>query len=189
MKDAPRDPLALTDWVIVDGSNLLHALTRGTDRLPAAALIGRLRGLIPGDISIDLIFDGPAERSLRGERIASGLRVRYSGPRSADDLIMSLVDEMRATAGSEATGSILVVSDDRDLRDRLRGRGARSAGTSWLIGRLERGRLASPSSGNPRPPRAPGRADDEDSSPSWQPGRGATSKRGPSRRSAKRDRG
>jgi hypothetical protein len=189
VKNSPRDPLALTDWVIVDGSNLLHALTRGADRTPAAALIGRLRGLIPGDITIDLVFDGPAERSLRGERIASGLRVRYSGPRSGDDLILALVDEMRVTAGPESTGTILVVSDDRDLRDRLRARGARSAGTSWLIGRLERGRIAAPSSGNPRPRRTHGPMDDDDSPSGWEPGRGATSKRGPSRRAPKRERG
>ena len=181
MNDTPRDPLALTTRLIVDGTNLLHALARGADRLPPAALIGRLRGLIPAEVEIELVFDGPAERGLRGERIASGVRVRYSGPRSADELILSLVEEVRATLGPAETASLLVVTDDRDLRGRLGARGARSAGASWLIGRLDRGRLASPSTGNARPPR-PAEVDPEDGAPRWQPGRGATAKRGPSHR-------
>lgn len=189
MKNAHRDPLASTTWLIVDGTNLLYALARGANRQPAAALVGRLRGIIPGDIVIDLVFDGPAERGLRGERIASGVRVRYSGPRSADDLILSLVDEVRATGGPEETGTILVVTDDGGLRSRLRGRGARSAGASWLLGRLEQGRLSSPASGNARPPTsAQVDPDADDDSARWQPGRGATTKRGPSRRRPKHER-
>jgi hypothetical protein len=52
----------------------------------------------------------------------------------------------------------------------------------WLIGRLERGRLSAPSTGNARGP-APQAADDTDERPGWRPGRGATTKRGnPKRR-------
>ena len=181
VKATPRDPLALTTRLIVDGTNLLHAMGRGSDRLPAAALIGRLRGIIPADIAIELIFDGPADRGLRGERIASGMRVRYSGPRSADELIMSLVQEIRATDGPAETDAVLVITDDRELRGRLGARGARSAGATWLIGRLQRGRLSSPSSGNARPPKS-AQPDAEDEADRWEPGRGATTKRGPARR-------
>jgi predicted RNA-binding protein with PIN domain len=180
----PRDPLEHTSRLVVDGTNLLHALSRSADRLPAATLVGRLRGLIPPAIAIELVFDGPPERGLRGERIASGVHVRYSGSRSADAVILSLVDDVRGSAGPEATGTILVVTDDHDLRNRLRARGARSARADWLLGRLDRGRLASPSAGNPRGPSpqpADGPDDDEDR-PRWQPGRGATTKRGPGRR-------
>jgi hypothetical protein len=179
--DRPRDPLAATTRLFVDGTNLLHALSQSAERMPSAALVGRLRGIIPADIAIELVFDGPAERGLRGERIASGVRVRYSGSRSADALLLSLVGEIAATEGDEATGGILVVSDDRDLRNRLRLRGARSAGAAWLLGRLDRGRLSSPSAGNPRPPAPPAEPEDPDR-PRWQPGRGSTTKRGPSRR-------
>jgi hypothetical protein len=42
---------------------------------PPAAVIGRLRGVIP-DTSIVLVFDGPTESGVRGERIAGGLTVR-----------------------------------------------------------------------------------------------------------------
>lgn len=183
MTDRPRDPLANTTRLVVDGTNLLYALSRGPERQPPAALIGRLRAIIPAAIEIELVFDGPPERGLRGERIASGVRVRYSGARSADAVILTLVEEA-AFAGPEATSGLLVVTDDRDLRNRLRVRGARSAGADWLIGRLERGKLAAPSSGNRRPP-ASGATPDDDR-PGWTPGRGATVKRGPSRRSGKR---
>jgi hypothetical protein len=179
--DRPRDPLANTSRLIVDGSNLLHALSRGDQPQPPAALIGRLRAIIPATSAIELVFDGPPERGLRGERIASGVRVRYSGARSADFVILSLADDVRATAGPEATNGLLVVTDDRDLRARLRAKGARTAGAEWLIGRLERGRLASPSAGNRRPPPSDG-GDPDDDRPGWKPGRGATTKRGPSRR-------
>ncbi len=185
MTDRPRDPLAATTRLLVDGSNLLHALSQSAERMPSAALVGRLRGIIPADVAIELVFDGPAERGLRGERIASGLRVRYSGPRSADSLILSLVEEIAAVEGVESTGTILVVTDDRDLRTRLRMRGARSAGAAWLLGRLDRGRLSSPSAGNARPPASSPEPEDPDQA-RWQPGRGATTKRGPSRRSSGR---
>ena len=181
MTDRPRDPLANTSRLIVDGSNLLHALSRGDQPQPPAALIGRLRAIIPAGTAIELVFDGSPERGLRGERIASGVRVRYSGARSADYVILSLADDVRATAGPEATDELLVVTDDRDLRARLRTKGARTAGAAWLIGRLDRGRLAAPAAGNRRPPRSEAGDADEDR-PGWKPGRGATTKRGPSRR-------
>jgi rRNA-processing protein FCF1 len=182
--DRPRDPLANTSRLVVDGTNLLYAMSHGPERQPPAALIGRLRGIIPAPIAIELVFDGPPERGLRGERIASGVRVRYAGARSADALILSLVEEA-AVVGAEATGDILVVTDDRDLRNRLRLRGARTAGASWLIGRLDRGRLAAPSAGNRRPPAA--RSTEDDERPGWKPGRRATAKRGPSRRCQRGD--
>jgi predicted RNA-binding protein with PIN domain len=176
----PRDPLAATTRLLVDGTNLLHALSQTAERMPSAALIGRLRGIIPADISIEIVFDGPPEHGLRGERIASGLSVRYSGTRTADSVLLSIVGEAAATGGDALTGEILVVTDDFDLRNKLRMRGARSAGAGWLLGRLDRGRLASPAAGNARPPRAP-EVDDE-TEPRWQPGRGATAKKGPAHR-------
>jgi len=204
MAHAEKDPLAATDRLLIDGTNLLHAMSRASEGLPASAIIARLRGLARDDIAIELIFDGPAERNLRGERIAPGLTVRYSGPRTGDELLLSLVDEVRAEGGLDATGRALVVSDDRELAFALRQRGARTAGTAWLIGRLERGKLAAPHrsvrgssigagrapgkiggagrglAGRPAPsPDANGDADDRRG---WNPGRGATAKRGNPRR-------
>jgi hypothetical protein len=194
-----RNPLANTSRLLIDGTNLLHALQRSAGAAPAATLIGRLRGVVPAPVAIELVFDGPAERGLRGERIASGTSVRYGGARSADAVILSLVDETRAADGPGATASLLVVTDDRDLRHGARLRGARTAGSAWLLGRLQSGRLSAASVGNPRPPRPlPGASqshaaqsdgDPADGDPAetdrvgWRPGRGATTKRGNPRRS------
>jgi hypothetical protein len=121
---------------------------------------------------------------MRGERVAAGLLVRHAGRRSADEVLLSLVDETRATAGSAATGALLVVSDDHALRSALRAKGARTAGSKWLLGRLDRPKLSAPSVGNRRPAR--GGPDDDRSTagdgPRWKPGRGATTKKGNPRR-------
>jgi hypothetical protein len=184
-----RNPLAATQRLLVDGNNLLHALTRNGTAAPAATLVGRLRAIVPAQVSIELIFDGPAERGIRGERIAAGTLVRYSGGRTADALILSLVDEVRLVDGPDGTAGLLIVTDDRDLRHGARMRGARTAGSAWLLGRLGSGRLSSASIGNPRPPRPVagmsqgGGGGDEPERVGWRPGRGATTKKGNPRRS------
>jgi hypothetical protein len=199
-----RNPLEGVDRLLVDGTNLLHALARGSggggragpDRQPPAAVIGRLRGVIPVPTSIVLVFDGPPERGVRGERIAAGVTVQYSGRYSADTILVTLVEDATMTAddGTAAADRILVVTDDRDLRVALRRRGARTAGTAWLIGRLEGGRLSSPTIGNARPPRPP-RIDQPrpgekvEEGPRWSPGRGATTKTGNGRRRPRAPRG
>ncbi|HMA47543.1 MAG TPA: hypothetical protein VKP11_10135, partial [Frankiaceae bacterium] len=106
MPPPDRDPLAATQRLLVDGTNLLHALSRGAGVAPAATLIGRLRALIPPHVAIELVFDGPPERGLRNERIASGTSVRYGGPRSADAVILSLVDDVRMLEGADGTAGL-----------------------------------------------------------------------------------
>ncbi|HEX7223159.1 MAG TPA: NYN domain-containing protein [Candidatus Limnocylindrales bacterium] len=199
-----RNPLEGVSRLLVDGTNLLHALRRGAgaDAAPPAALIGRLRGAIQPETQITLVFDGPPDRGTRGERIAAGVTVQYSGRYTADTILVTLVED--ATMGAEnpaqAGDSILVVTDDRDLRLALRRRGARTAGTQWLLGRLERPRLAAPSIGNARPPapprvsqQQPGEATEDETTgrTSWRPGRGATAKTGNPKRQprARRPRG
>jgi hypothetical protein len=189
-----RNPLANTQRLLVDGTNLLYGLSRAAGAAPPAALVGRLRAVVPAQVGIELVFDGPAERGLRGERIAAGTSVRYGGPRSADAVILALIDDVRMVDGPDGTASLLVVTDDRDLRHGARLRGARTAGSAWLLGRLGSGRLSSPSIGNPRPPRSltsTSIISQSDGDPAesdrigWQPGRGATTKRGNPRRSPK----
>jgi hypothetical protein len=185
-----RNPLEGVTQLLVDGTNLLHAMTRGPDRRPPAALIGRLRGAIPPETKITIVFDGPPERSIRGERIAGGLTVQYGGRYSADTILVTLVEDTSMTSSeANATDKILVVTDDRDLKFALRKRGARTTGSAWLIGRLDRPRLASPSAGNSRPPAPPripqpqpGEETEEMTEPRWNPGRGATTKKGNPRR-------
>ena len=181
-----RDPLLGVTRLLVDGTNLLHRLPRGPDRQPPAALIGRLRAAVPGEVAIELVFDGPAERGLRGERIAHGVSVRYGGRHSADTILVTLVEE----AGPMAAPGLLVVTDDRELRHAVGVRGARTAGAAWLIARMTRGRLSAPSVGNSRPSGPPARVaqgpagtatDDDDRRP-WSPGRGATKKTGNGKR-------
>jgi hypothetical protein len=180
-----HDPLLGTDRLLVDGSNLLYALARRNGPAPQAAVIGRLRAAIPAPIGVELVFDGAPEAGLRGERIASGLIVRHAGRRSADDVLLGLVDQAREAAGAGGASGLLVVTDDHALRVALQAKGARTAGTGWLLARLDRPRLASPSVGNRRPPTIPGagRDDDrDDDRPPWKPGRRATVKRGNPRR-------
>jgi hypothetical protein len=190
-----RNPLAATQRLLIDGTNLLYSISRaGGGAAPAATLIGRLRAIIPAHVGIELVFDGPPERGLRNERIAAGTLVRYGGPRSADALILALVDDVRMVDGADGTATLLIVTDDRDLRYGARMRGARTAGSAWLLGRLGSGRLSSPSVGNPRPPRPlagagggpAGDGDEEESGRvGWHPGRGATTKRGNPKRAPK----
>lgn len=187
-----RDPLAGVGLLVVDGSNLLHALraapsSDGGPVPPPAALIGRLRGVVPSAIEIQLVFDGPPERGLGSARIASGLSVRYSGRRTADEAILDTI--RNRPAGGALVEGTLVVTDDRELIRSVQRLGARAVGTEWLLRRLGRARLSSPGPGRSTPPAvsdAPDAQSGEDvSEPErrpWRPGRGATSKRGNPRR-------
>ena len=147
-RSARSDPLAGTERLIVDGSNLLHALGRGGHGpAPAATLIGRLRAAVPPVVRIELVFDGPPDRGMRGTRIASGLTVRHSAWSSADRVIDRLVADAIGSGGTPeaaytAGSAILVVSDDLELGQAIRRRGGRTVGTAWLIRRLERERLS-----------------------------------------------
>ncbi len=156
------DPLVGTERLIVDGSNLLHAIGRGKGApAPAATLIGRLRGVIPGPIRVELIFDGPPDHGLRGERIAAGLTVRHSGRYTADSLIDRLVADAIGTGGTaeaaHAAGSaILVVTDDIDLGQRVRRRGhGPRAPAGWSAG--SSAGPSAPSAGTGRAPTRAGR--------------------------------
>ncbi len=209
MTSLPLDPFSGTSRLLIDGSNLLGLMARQQASAPPTTLIGRLRALAPATVQIEVVFDGPPDHGLRGDKIAPGVSVRHSGRRSADALLIDLVDQERIRNGPSGAAGLLVVTDDNELRRSLRMAGARVAGASWLLSRLER--VATPrgsSVGNPRPPRAPGGSgpagrgsrscrarparaapsalgDDGDGQPErspWKPGRGATAKRGNPRR-------
>ena len=107
--------------------------------------------------------------------------IRYSGHVSADAMLARMVSEAVDPA------RLLVVSDDIDLRHEITRRGARTAGTAWIIARLDRSRLLSPSIGRPKAPSVPEPAgtDDAEPAPGWHPGRGATTKHGNPKRLAK----
>jgi hypothetical protein len=172
------DPLAGATRLLVDGTNLLHALARGGDPLPAAAVTGRLRALVQPGVAITVVLDGTPAPGATERRIASGIEVRYAGRRPADALLGDL-----AAMAPEGT---LVVTDDHALGVGLRALGARTARTAWLAQRLGRQRLEAPAAGRPRSP-APPPPGDEDDAPRWKPGRGATRKTGNPKRGRARD--
>ncbi|HEX4898457.1 MAG TPA: hypothetical protein VFV53_08890, partial [Candidatus Limnocylindrales bacterium] len=71
-------------------------------------------------------------------RLATGLRVAYSGRLSADQVIDDGVGAQLAADGPAGTWGILVITDDRGLREAVGSKGARTAGAAWLAGRLGR---------------------------------------------------
>jgi hypothetical protein len=200
--DPPRDPLVGVERLLLDGNNLLHALSTGPDAAPQAALIGRLRAVIPAGIRIEIVFDGPPDKGLHGTRLAHGLTVRHAGRLTADAMLLRLVtDSTGGLPDPRTTPALLVVTDDGRLAHDLRTRGAGTIGTSWIVRRLARPRLAAPSVGRPRPPAGSGiggsrgtpastggdpgsgaARDAEAARPGWRSGRGATAKRGNPRR-------
>ncbi len=169
----PLDPLTGIARLLVDGTNLLHALGRANGPLPPAAVIGRLRALVPAGVEATVVLDGTPAPGAIDRRVTSGIEVRYSGRRPADALLVDL-----AGMAPETT---LVVTDDNELATSLRRFGARTVRTGWLADRLGRQRLESPAAGRPKPPA--GRpvettGDEEPQRPGWNPGRGATRKTG-----------
>jgi YacP-like NYN domain len=180
--------------LVVDGTNVLFALRRSPAPLPAAALIGRLRSMVPPTVAITVVLDGSPEHGLVARHVASGVEVRYSGRSTADELIAHLVQERYRP---EVSG-ILVVTDDIELSSTVRRSGGRIVRNAWLIGRLERQRLSAPTtgrpglvppamssigraparSGEPSPNGGPGAGHEDSDGPRWSGGRGATRKRG-----------
>jgi hypothetical protein len=97
-------------------------------------------------------------------------------------VIGGLVDHAAMTGAARDVYGLLVVTDDRHLASTVRDLGARTAGTNWLLRRLDRPKLSSPSVGNRRPPPSSKTSTDEVDREPWKPGRGATTKRGNRRR-------
>ena len=116
-------------------------------------------------------------------------------------MLLSLVDETRAVDGPAATAAILVVTNDRELKARLHARG-RPDGRRGLAARPARPRRERPAAdrrqveaveaadeAEARRARTAAEDDDPDAG-RWEPGRGATVKKGNPRkapRSAGRD--
>ena len=145
--------------VLVDGRNVQHALARaaGAGDLPTAALVARLRAAFSPPTEVELILDGHAGGSPQG-RVAPGLTVVFTRGATADDAIGERVSEAFRVLGAAGAWSVLVVTDDRQVRDHARASGVRVEGTAWLVGRLGGGGPAGPggrSIGNAAPPRAP----------------------------------
>jgi predicted RNA-binding protein with PIN domain len=141
-----RRVLEGVERLVVDGTNVLHALRRSTTPLPAAALIGRLRAIVPPGVSVILVLDGSPEHGMASRHVASGVEIRYAGRFTADEVIARLVDYEFAASPS----GTLVVTDDIELTGIVRRSGGRTTRNGWLLDRLDRQRLSAPSIGRPR---------------------------------------
>lgn len=164
------DPMAGVERVLVDGTNLAFALAgrAAAAPTPAAGVLASVRAAFPPAVRVELVFDGSGDvgiaRAGTFARAAQNLFVEHSGRRSADRVIEQAVEAQLRADGPAGTWGILVVTDDRELRGLVQGKGARVAGTAWLAGRLARAvagagaaaaRPSGTSIGHRRPPRPP----------------------------------
>lgn len=131
--DAP----ATVTRVLIDGRNVQRALERGSARgsMPTAALVAQLRAAFAPPIEVELILDGHAGPTPTG-RIAPGFSVVFSRSQTADHVIAERVVEVFRELGPVESDSVLVVSDDREVRYQARRNGVRVQGTAWLAGHL-----------------------------------------------------
>lgn len=103
--------------VLIDGSNLLHALglsapSREEVRRRVLDRVRRER------MRVTVVFDGPPPAGTPSRESLGPVTVVYSAPASADDVIV------RALPEGPAARSWTVVTDDRGLAARVRRRGA-----------------------------------------------------------------
>lgn len=181
MTQRPRDPLSGCRRLLIDGSN-----QRGhsADPAPEEPFVRSLAGLFPATLELIVVFDTDPPIGAATVRTVGRVTVVHARAGGGDDAIVARV--------SAAPSGSLVVTDDLDLRRRVSNLGARVERNQWLSDQRQHGRLVAPSVGRrmARSPLIPDAAgDDADlERDNWQPGRGATAKRGPSRRSPKRRR-
>ena len=105
---------------------------------PPAALIGRLRGAIPAgdDHRAGLRRAARTRPAQRADRVR-GHRPLQRRPDRRQRSSSPMIEDVRLLDGADGTADLLVVTDDRDLRHGARLRGARTAGSAWLLGRLD----------------------------------------------------
>ena len=162
--------------LLIDGNNLLHRRSGGADDGALRGLLAQLRLALPAQVTTIVMLDGhSAAGTGRQAKIAPNLDVRHSGSLSADAALLNLVRD-------QAAGTTLV-SDDRALRDRAMNLGAHTQRLEWLERVLSGASPRSTIGGGIRRPQVGAKSEaDESERPPWQPGRGATKKRGNPRR-------
>ena len=146
--------------VLIDGRNVQRALQRGSTQgsLPTATLVAQLRAAFSPPIEVELILDGHAGPTPSG-RISPGFSVVFSRGTTADHVIGQRVIEVFRELGPVDADTVLVVSDDREVRAQARANGVRVQGTAWLAGHLGAAdtahRARGASIGQGRAPRTP----------------------------------
>lgn len=180
-----RAALEGIDILLIDGNNVLHRLAGAADPAAQRTLLPRLRAAIPDTVATIFMLDGHADAGAYGrERVRPGFEIRHSGSFSGDDALLKLI---RDASPSQRHGMTLV-SDDIALSNRARMLGARTRRLAWLevlIG-MPRQRRASIGAGRPVGQSGSHENEEPDERTPWQPGRGATRKRGNPRRGQNR---
>ncbi len=120
--------------LIVDGANVVGSRPDGwwRDRAGAARrLHARLSATELPQEEVVLVLEGDARRGRDAGREG---RVRtVHAERSGDDAI---VDEVLRQVGAGDGRGVIVVTADRELRDRVETAGASSRGPGWLLNQL-----------------------------------------------------
>lgn len=104
--------------LVIDGNNLLHSLPldqRSRDDVRRQAL----ETVRNETLLVTIVFDGPPRGGSPAIEHLGRVTIYYSGSSAADDVILRMLP-----GGSEAS-SWTVVTDDRELRSRVRRAGGR----------------------------------------------------------------
>ena len=169
-------PLDGIDRLLIDGNNLLHRVSGNVEPGSIRLLLARLSGAVPSTLPTVVMLDGhPASGTDRRQRIRRGLDIHHAGSLSADDALLNLV---RDTHPGDRAG-VVIVTDDRALTEKTRHLGARTKRLDWLEHILAKpvSQAKSGSTIGRKGVSAPPSSTDDEKEP-WQPGRGATKKRG-----------
>jgi hypothetical protein len=121
------------ELVLVDGDNLLHRVRGMRDEAGLRWLLPRLRAWRPANVTITVMLDGhPDPGEAHRRRVATGVEFRHSGDLDGDSAI---VGTLRARPYSDRSRTI-VVTDDRQLGDRVRHSGGMVRRLDWLVNGL-----------------------------------------------------
>ncbi len=102
---------------LIDGNNLAYALASAGRDFGRLTLCELLACLDKTPARICVVFDGPAPPAQLARQIEqTGVVIRYSGSRKADDIIVELIAE------NSAPRRLVVVSTDREIRQAARRR-------------------------------------------------------------------
>jgi hypothetical protein len=126
------------ELLVVDAANVVGSRPDGwwRDRAGAARrLHDRITAADWGDDEVVLVVEGGAKRGLAPGRDGSVCTVHADG--SGDDAIVEeVVRQVAAHAASREDRQVVVVTADRELRDRVEAAGATTRSPRWLLDRL-----------------------------------------------------
>lgn len=122
------------ELVIIDGNNLLHAMHAHAP-LPAVGREKLVRLTTEwasrSRRQATLVFDGPIPREGLAEQMTSGpIAVRFSGPQTADDVIVEMIH------GTKNPAKVRIVSSDTAIRREARYRRCRHTDSADFVAEL-----------------------------------------------------